>query len=128
MKFLKIVLQVLILCGFFMMGNWLHDYFQLPFPGSILGLVLLWAALSFKIIPLKWIESGSFFVLSYLPLYFIPPIVGAMNYGHIFIGKGLFLIFITIASTILTLVTSGWISQFLAKQSAKKKERLSCKL
>lgn len=128
MKFLKLFLQILILCGFFIFGNWVHEFFQLPFPGSIIGLVLLWAALTFKVIPLKWVESGSFLILSYLPLYFIPPIVGAMNYGHIFIGKGLFLIFITIASTLLTLITSGWISQFLAKQSAKKKERLSCKL
>ncbi|WP_438318574.1 CidA/LrgA family protein [Sporosarcina sp. FA9] len=128
MRFLKMLLQVLILCGFVMLGNWLHEYFQLPFPGSIIGLVLLWAALTLKVIPLKWIESGAFFILSYLPLYFIPPIVGAINYGHIFIGKGLFLIFITIASTILTLIASGWISQILAKQSAKKKERLSCKL
>ena len=96
MKYVKIVLQIIVLYGFVLMGNWLQDLLHLPLPGSIIGLLVLLAALSLKVFQLEWIESGSYFLLSYLPLYFIPATVGVMNYGHVFAGKGFLLIPITI--------------------------------
>jgi holin-like protein len=123
MKFLIIFLQVLILYGIFLLGEFLQRFFDLPLPGSIIGLLVLWLALLLKIFPLKWIESGSYFLLSYLPLYFIPATVGVMEYGHVFLGKGFLLIPITIISTFLTLWLSGVTSQYIAKR----KERVSCK-
>lgn len=123
MKFFIIFLQVLILYGIFLLGEFLQRFFELPLPGSIIGLLVLWLALLLKVFPLKWIESGSYFLLSYLPLYFIPATVGVMDYGHVFLGKGFLLIPITIISTFLTLWLSGVTSQYLAKR----KEQVSCK-
>lgn len=128
MKFLKVFLQILILYSFFLVGDWLHDFFHLPLPGSIIGLLLLWASLLLNVFHLRWIESGSHFLLSYLPLYLIPATVGAMNYGHIFVGKGFILILLMIVSTLITMGISGYTSQIIARQSTKRKERTSCKL
>lgn len=126
MRYIKIVLQIIVLYGFVLLGNWLRDLLHLPLSGSIIGLLVLLAVLSLKVFRLEWIESGSNFLLSYLPLYFIPATVGVMNYGHIFTGKGFLLIPITIISTFLTMGISSYISQFLANKS-KKKEGISCK-
>ena len=126
MRYIKIVLQIIVLYGFVLLGNWLRDLLHLPLSGSIIGLLVLLAVLSLKVFRLEWIESGSNFLLSYLPLYFIPATVGVMNYGHIFTGKGFLLIPITIISTFLTMGISSYISQFLANKSVKK-EGISCK-
>ncbi|MHA6259694.1 CidA/LrgA family protein [Sporosarcina sp. CAU 1771] len=127
MKYLQGVLQISILYGFFLVGSWLRDILLIPLPGSIIGLLLLWIALSIKILPLRWIEKGSYFILAYLPLYFIPSMIAVMDYGHVFVGKGFLLIIITIISTLLTMFISGWTSQIMASRSSKRKERLVCK-
>ncbi|KAA0965454.1 CidA/LrgA family holin-like protein [Sporosarcina sp. ANT_H38] len=126
MKYIKIVLQIIVLYSFVLLGNWLQDLLHLPLTGSIIGLLLLLAALSLKLFRLEWIESGSYFLLSYLPLYFIPATVGVMEYGHVFTGKGFLLIPITMISTFLTMWISSYTSQALAKKSAGKGEA-SCK-
>lgn len=126
MKYVKIVLQIFVLYGFVLVGNWLQDFLHLPLPGSIIGLLVLLAALSLKLFQLEWIEAGSYFLLSYLPLYFIPATVGVMNYGHVFAGKGFLLIPITMISTFMTMYFSSYISQAIAKKSANK-EGISCK-
>lgn len=127
MKYLKVFLQVFLLYGFFLAGDGLHDFFQLPLPGSIIGLLLLWASLLLKVLPLSWIDTGAHFLLSFLPLYFVPATVGAMNYGHVFAGKGILLILITVISTFLTIVISGHISQYFSRRSQKGKEQSPCK-
>lgn len=127
MKYIQMGMQIIIVFGFFFLGDWLHLYFNLPLPGSIIGLLLLLAVLSLKIVSLSWIESGTHFLLSYLPLFLIPATVGAINYGHVFVGKGLFLILIVMISTLITMAVSGHTSQFIAKKSDRRKEKSSCK-
>lgn len=127
LKYVKIMLQILLLYVFVLAGNWVQLYFHLPLPGSIIGLLLLLAALSLKIVKLNWVESGAYFLLSFLPLYFIPATVGVIDYGYIFTGKGLLLIPLVMASTFLTMWVSGYISQRIARKNAERKERISCK-
>jgi holin-like protein len=127
MKYIKIVSQILILYGFVLIGNWLRDFLHLPLSGSIIGLLLLLAALSLKIYKLEWIESGAYFLLAYLPLYFIPATVGVMNYWHVFAGIGFLLIPITMGSTLLAMWVSSTTSQSLERKSAKRKEQVPCK-
>lgn len=55
-------------------------------------------------------------------MYFIPATVGVMDYGELFAGKGIWLIVIVIASTLLTIGASGGLSQYIAQFAAKKEE------
>lgn len=126
MKYVKISAQVLVLYGFMLVGGWLRNFFQIPLPGSIIGLLLLWAAMSLKIIRLEWIEKGSYFLLSFIPLFLLPATVGGMDYGHIFTGKGFLLIPITMISTFLTMWISGYTTQFIARKSAERKGEVPC--
>lgn len=126
MKYIKLIGQVLLLYGFVLVGGWLRHFFHIPLPGSIIGLLLLWAALSFKIIRLDLVEKGSYFLLSFIPLFLLPATVGGMNYGYIFTGKGFLLIPITMISTFLTMWISGYTSQFIARKSAERKEEATC--
>lgn len=121
MKFLVVFLQLIVLYGFYLTGEWLRGFFGLPLPGSIIGFLLLFAALLLKIYPLHWIESGAQFLLSFLSLYFIPATVGVMQYGDVFTGKGLWLIVVVIASTLLTMAVSALLSQWAARHSEERR-------
>ncbi|WP_432351982.1 CidA/LrgA family protein [Sporosarcina sp. A2] len=123
--FIKLV-QVVFLYGFYLLGSWLHDFLQIPLPGSIIGLLLVWGALSMNVLSLKWIESGAHSLLSVLPIFFIPATVAVMNYGHFFSGKGSLLIPITIVSTFLTMGVASFVSQTVAKRLGKRKAGSEC--
>lgn len=126
MKIVKQLAQALLLYGFFLAGSWLRNVLHIPLPGSILGLLLVWAALSLNILPLRWIESGAYLFLSVLPLFFIPATVGVMNYGHVFTGKGFLLIPITIISTFITMWVASFVTQSIAKRREKREEESEC--
>lgn len=122
LKFLVIFIQFLLIYGFYSLGGWLRDLLHLPLPASIIGFLLLFLALSFKIIPLRWVESGAQFTLTFLSLYFIPATVGVIDYGDVFSGKGVWLIVIIMFSTLLTMAVAGLSSQWTA-QVAKKEAK-----
>ncbi|ANU09132.1 Murein hydrolase regulator, LrgA family protein [Planococcus antarcticus DSM 14505] len=123
MKIIYIFLQLLAITGFYLLGEELQTFFNIPLPGSIIGFLLLFAALMLKIYPLKWIDSGAHLLLAFLSLYFIPATVGVVEYRELFSGKGILLIPIVMASTFLTMAASGWVSQYAARVSTERKER-----
>jgi holin-like protein len=122
MKFLLVFIQLAVLYGFYLLGEWLREFLDLPLPGSIIGFLLLFAALLLKIYPLKWIESGAHFLLAFLSLYFIPATVGVINYWDIFIGKGVWLLVIAVFSTLLTMAVSALLSQRTARFAGQREE------
>lgn len=121
-KALKVVMQVAFLYGFVLLGNGIKQWLHLPLSGSIIGLLLLWATLSFKLIHIQWVEAGSLFLLSYLPLYFIPATVGIIDYGYVFKGKGVLLIVIVVVSTLLTMWASGYTSHRITNRLRQPKK------
>lgn len=125
LKYVKIGLQIILLYVFAMVGDWLQSYLRLPLPGSIIGLLLMLAALSLKIVKLQWVDSGSHILLSYLPIFFIPPMVGVIDYREVFTGKGILLIPLIMVSTFLTMWISGYVSQTIASKMSARKERIS---
>lgn len=123
MKIIYIILQLIAITGFYLLGEELQAFFNIPLPGSIIGFILLFTALMLKIYPLEWIDSGAHFLLAFLSLYFIPATVGVVEYRELFSGKGILLIPLVMASTFLTMAAAGWVSQVAAEKSAKRKER-----
>jgi holin-like protein len=119
MKFFLILFQILVLYGFYSLGEWLHVSLGLPLPGSIIGFLILFAALILNIYPVRWIESGAHFLLAFLSLYFIPATVGVIGYGDVLSGRGLWLIVIVILSTLATMAVSGFLSQWASRRKGE---------
>ena len=58
MKIIRICLQVAILWIFYFIGDLFVNLLHIKFPGSIIGLILLWAALYFKLLNIKFVLDG----------------------------------------------------------------------
>lgn len=125
MKIIRIIAEVGVLYLFYLAGDYLQQLLQLPIPGSIVGLLLLFILLLLKIVPVKLIENGSNFILAYLPMFFIPATAGIMNHLDIFSGRGLLLIGILVVSSVLTMVVTAHSSEWIATRSAGSKARRS---
>lgn len=126
MKIFRIILQIGILYSFSIVGELVQQTLHLPVSGSIIGLILMLICLTFKIIPVKVVEDGASFLLSFLPLLFIPAMAGVMNYPSLFSGKGAVLFLVVVLSTIVTMAASGIASQLLEQRANKRKEKKKC--
>ncbi|WP_173918235.1 CidA/LrgA family protein [Halobacillus sp. Marseille-Q1614] len=116
MKIIRITLQISIFYLFYLIGEGLRELLNLSIPGSIIGLVLLFSCLSLNLFSVRWIEEGSIFMLSFLPLFFIPATVGVVNYPSFLSMNGVFLVFIVSVSTLLTMIAAGKISEIFLKK------------
>ncbi|MNW32045.1 Antiholin-like protein LrgA [compost metagenome] len=126
MKIIPLFLQLALLTAFYGAGLLLQMLTELPIPGSIFGLLLLFAALKLHIVPENWVIHGATFLQKYIPLFLVPATVGGMNYFHVFTGGGQWLICIVIFSTLLTMVLSGKVTQWIAKLTSNSEEAATC--
>lgn len=76
---MKLYVQFMIILIFSFIGEVLSTLLALPVPGSIIGLVLLFLALEFKIIRLRHIDTVGNFLLNNMTILFLPAAVGIME-------------------------------------------------
>lgn len=121
-KYFIMILQIGILFLFNFIGQLIQGYFSLSIPGSLIGMLLLFSLLFFKIIPLTWMQSGVDFLLKDIPFFFIPVTVGIIQYLTFFYGKGSLSILLVIVSTFIVIGVSGIVTNFILKKEVKSYE------
>lgn len=100
-------------------GYWIVETLQLPFPGNVMGMLLLFVLLVTKTIPLRWIEQASGLLIKHLAFFFIPIAVGLMNFGNLFLKNGAALITAIIGSAAIGMLITGATSQKLASKKGE---------
>ncbi|QPW15453.1 CidA/LrgA family protein [Mammaliicoccus sciuri] len=116
-KFIKIILQICMIYFITVLGSWIQDTLNIPIAGSIIGLVIFFLLLQFKIIKEEWIKDGANLLLSTMIFFFIPSIVGAMNLVDQINAQFIFLIVLVIASTCIVALSSGYIAENMLKRN-----------
>ena len=102
------------------------NYFSIPMPGNVLGMMILFLLLITNVIKLSWIEQGAAFLNKHLAFFFVPIAVGLMTYGGLIAESGWSLAAVLFGSSILGLAVTGGITQILAKK-ANSKEKVESK-
>jgi len=115
MKMIKLLIQTALLFTFYFVGVWLQETLNLLIPGSVIGMLLLFLLLVFRIIPQNWVDEGSTFLTGILPLLFVPVCVGIMKYTNLFSTEGAIIVLVIFISTLMTLAITGVVSQFAAR-------------
>lgn len=111
-KFLvKLVLQLALILLITYIGTEVQKLLHIPLAGSIVGLILFFLLLQFKIIPESWIDVGANFLLKTMVFFFIPSVVGIMDIASdITLNYVLFFIVIIIGTCVVAL-SSGFIAE-----------------
>lgn len=96
---------VIFLCLF--VGQMIVQFFNLPLPPSIIGLILLFLLLQFKIVPLKAVQPISAVLLGYLVFLVVPATISVMLYLNVVKQDWFALTAGTALSTLLVLLSVG---------------------
>lgn len=120
MKYLRQFLLILI---FSFLGELLRFLIPLSIPGSIYGLVLLFIALMTGIVKIPQVKEASKFLIEIMPLVFIPAGVGLLTSWDVLQPILLPVAVITVVSTIVVMVVSGWVTQLVIRWDKGKKNR-----
>ncbi|MBA4820306.1 CidA/LrgA family protein [Pantoea ananatis] len=64
-------------------GNGVALLLPITLPGSIIGMLILFALLASQILPVRWVKPGCHLIIRYMALLFVPISVGVMNYTDI---------------------------------------------
>ncbi|GEK30377.1 holin-like protein CidA [Kurthia zopfii] len=116
MKAFRIIIQIIIIYGYLLIGEWITYALHLKIPGSIIALFLLFFSLYFKLIKVEWVEAGAGFLTAELLLFFIPAAVGVINYREILGFTGIKLVLIIFLSTIIVMACTGTVAQLFEKR------------
>ncbi|MDH3543551.1 MAG: CidA/LrgA family protein [Desulfuromonadales bacterium] len=106
-----------IILFFQMLGELTCRVFGWPFPGSVLGMLLLLIALGVGVVKLKWLEETAELLLANLSLFFVPAGVGVMLYIDLITLEWLPIFFATVISTFVVMAISGKVAEYLEKKA-----------
>ncbi len=94
-------------------------------PGSVIGMILLFVALFFKILNPENVRGAATVIVKNMAIFFVPAAVGLMVYGDL-IMKSLPLIIVAIGvSTVLTIISVALTQEHLEKRNKQKNDTLS---
>jgi len=118
MKHLTQLLWILLIT---FMGEILHAVIPLPVPAGIYGLVLLLLALMTRVLRLPQVEETADFLVSAMPVMFVPAAVGVLSHWNAVRAMWLPILLAATVLTVMTMGISGSVTQWALKKEGRKK-------
>ncbi len=110
---MKLYVQLMIIFMISLVGEGISSVFHLPVPGSIIGLVLLFLALQFKLLRLRHISMVGNFLLANMTILFLPPAVGIMDKFQVISPYLLPIILIVLGAIVLNVCVIAVVVQLI---------------
>lgn len=117
MKYLRQFLLILLIS---FIGEVLHEVLPLPVPASVYGFAILFIGLLGGVIRLEHVKDTGKLLIEIMPVMFIPAGVGLLESWPQLAPIGIPVTVITLVSTIVVMVISGKITQFVIKKETQK--------
>ena len=116
---MNILIELTYILGFSFLGQTISKTTGIPVPGSVIGLILFFLSLQFKIIKLEGVEKTSNFLTDNLAILFIPAGVAIISNFNKIKNIWVLLAIICFVSTIISLIFVGRLTQHLIKRGEK---------
>lgn len=102
-------------------GNAIALLLPITIPGSILGMLTLFALLATQILPVDWVKPGCHLLIRYMALLFVPISVGIINYTDVLSAQFGPIVVSVVISTFLVLTIVGWSAHKIHTRSGQEK-------
>lgn len=113
---MKYIIQFEIILAISLVGELLNRLIPLPIPASIYGMLILFIALCTGIIKLSAVKETGKFLITLMPLMFIPATVGLIDNWEVMKSFIVAFIVISLVSTVVVMAVSGHVTQFIIKR------------
>ena len=107
--------QIIIILAVWSCAYVLQKLLNLPVASGVLGFFLLLFLLEMKWLKLAHVERGANLLLAELLLFFIPPVVGVIQYQDLLIASGWKILLVILISTALVMMVSVYSVRLLLK-------------
>ena len=114
--------QIIIILAVWSCAYVLQKLLNLPVASGVLGFFLLLFLLEMKWLKLVHVERGADLLLAELLLFFIPPVVGVIQYQDLLIASGWKILLVILISTALVMMVSVYSVRLLLKQPVLNQE------
>jgi Putative effector of murein hydrolase LrgA len=118
---IKLILQLALIILITFIGTEVQKLLHIPLAGSIVGLMLFFLLLQFKIVPESWIHVGADFLLKTMVFFFIPSVVGIMDVASNITMNYILFFIVIIIGTCLVALSSGYIAEKMLEKSNTRK-------
>ncbi len=106
---LKKTLQYLVSMGLIFLcliaGTHVQQLLNTAIPGSIIGMLMLFALLALGIVPIAWVKPSANLFIRYMILLFVPISVGLMDHFDVLMNNALPILASAVGGTLIVLVT-----------------------
>ncbi|EJA6345875.1 CidA/LrgA family protein [Clostridioides difficile] len=115
---MKVFNQLVIILSIWVIGEYISSFIQgiILIPGSIVGMLLLFLLLQFKVLDLSSIENVSGFFLDNMAIFFIPAGVSLIKSLDLIRENVLVLLLVICLSTLIVMYTTGTIVEKMIKK------------
>lgn len=94
-------------------GNVISNVFRLPVPGSILGMILLFLALQFKILEFRHVDEAGSFLINNMTILFLPAGVGIMAKWNLISHFWAQILLIVVGALIINMLILGKLVEWI---------------
>ena len=118
---IKLILQLALIMLITFIGTEVQKLLHIPLAVSIVGLMLFFLLLQFKIVPESWINVGADFLLKTMVFFFIPSVVGIMDVASNITMNYILFFIVIIIGTCLVALSSGYIAEKMLEKNNTRK-------
>lgn len=118
---MKIFREFLIILVLYFIGELIAKTLNIPIPGNIIAMILLFLSLCTGVIKVEKVDTISNFFLDHLAFFFIPAGVGLMNSFGSIKSSAIQIVIICIVTTIIVMAVTGIVVQFISNMLSKRK-------
>ncbi|AYA02511.1 CidA/LrgA family protein [Acinetobacter sp. WCHAc010034] len=112
----RAMLQIIIILAIWAIASLLQQIMHLPVASGILGFFILLLLLEVKWLQLEEVENGADLLLGELLVFFIPPVVGVIQYQELLLASGWKIIAAIAISTFMVMAVSVFTVRMFLQQ------------
>ena len=118
-----ILAQIGIVLAVCLVGEGVAALLPIPFPASVISMVLLFLLLATKLVRPHHIKQKSNFLIANMAFFFVPAGVGILRYADVLWANLLPLLAICLITTPLVYGVTAWVVQLTMRAMQKKEAR-----
>jgi holin-like protein len=111
----RLAVGLAVLAALQWLGGWIADAAHLPLPGSVVGMVLLTAAIELGVLPLAVVRDAAELLVRHLSLLFVPGGAALLLYLDVVRGAWVAVTLAATASLVVVLLVVGVVVQRLER-------------
>lgn len=106
-KNLRLLAELAVLLGLFLLGGQLAAWFGWPIPGGVMGLALLLVLFATGAVKPATLQRGAGLLMAEMLLFFIPALMSLLDYGSLLRSEGWRILLVIALSTLLVMVVTA---------------------